>query len=378
MRAIVVSTLLLAGTGASAQNGGWVQVDVAGPSPRFSPMFAFDSARGVAVLFGGLTGNGASGETWEWDGVSWVRRDIPGPEPRYNGAMAFDPVRNVMVLHGGASNMGVYEQTWEYDGVAWTMRTTSGPGVRYNHDMVFDTARGVAVFFGGATACGQLRNDTWEWDGTAWSLRSTAGPAPRWTHAMTFDNVAEKTVLIHGDTDTSCDTHSITGDSWEWNGTQWSQTPNPLPPRISHAAAFNSADGELLVFGGSCGPWLSDACLYSDTWLRRNGHWTKYAGAAPSARRTQHAICYDSVRNQFVLFGGHLHDNVELGDTWVFTTPSPSCEADFDGDGFVTGTDFDLFVQAFEAGDDAADFDEDGFITGLDFDLYVQAFEAGC
>jgi hypothetical protein len=54
------------------------------------------------------------------------------------------------------------------------------------------------------------------------------------------------------------------------------------------------------------------------------------------------------------------------------------CPADFDGDGFVTGIDFDLFVQAFEAGDMSSDFDGDGFITGIDFDLYVQAFEAGC
>lgn len=51
---------------------------------------------------------------------------------------------------------------------------------------------------------------------------------------------------------------------------------------------------------------------------------------------------------------------------------------DFDGDGFVTGVDYDLFVQAFEAGETSADFNGDGFITGVDFDLYVQAFEQGC
>jgi hypothetical protein len=54
------------------------------------------------------------------------------------------------------------------------------------------------------------------------------------------------------------------------------------------------------------------------------------------------------------------------------------CPADFDGDGFVTGADFDGFVQAFEAGDMAADFDGDGFLTGIDFDEYVAAYESGC
>ncbi len=52
--------------------------------------------------------------------------------------------------------------------------------------------------------------------------------------------------------------------------------------------------------------------------------------------------------------------------------------ADFDGDGFVTGEDFDSFVAAFEGGSLAADFDGDGFVTGEDFDSYVIRFEAGC
>jgi hypothetical protein len=57
---------------------------------------------------------------------------------------------------------------------------------------------------------------------------------------------------------------------------------------------------------------------------------------------------------------------------------STSCPADFNGDGFITGEDFDLFVQAFEAGDMRSDFNGDGFLTGEDFDQFVRAFEAGC
>ena len=62
----------------------------------------------------------------------------------------------------------------------------------------------------------------------------------------------------------------------------------------------------------------------------------------------------------------------------VNVTTGCLCPADFDCDGFITGVDFDLYVQAFENGDASADFDGDTFITGVDFDLYVQAFEAGC
>lgn len=55
-----------------------------------------------------------------------------------------------------------------------------------------------------------------------------------------------------------------------------------------------------------------------------------------------------------------------------------TCAADFNGDGFLTGDDFDAYVSAFEAGNVSADFDHDGFVTGDDFDAYVSAFQAGC
>lgn len=54
------------------------------------------------------------------------------------------------------------------------------------------------------------------------------------------------------------------------------------------------------------------------------------------------------------------------------------CAADFNHDGFVTGHDFDAYVNAFETGDPASDFDQDGFVNGADFDQFVYAYEEGC
>lgn len=68
----------------------------------------------------------------------------------------------------------------------------------------------------------------------------------------------------------------------------------------------------------------------------------------------------------------------ECGETVSAAAQLTICPPDFDCDGFISGADFDQFVQAFEDGNLHADYDGDGFITGLDFDLYVQAFEAGC
>jgi len=54
------------------------------------------------------------------------------------------------------------------------------------------------------------------------------------------------------------------------------------------------------------------------------------------------------------------------------------CAADFTGDGFVDGFDYDAFVEAFESGAISADMDGDGFIDGFDYDLFVERFELGC
>jgi len=72
-----------------------------------------------------------------------------------------------------------------------------------------------------------------------------------------------------------------------------------------------------------------------------------------------------------IAFYSFSQDNVTFSNVHA-------CPADFDGDGFVTGDDFDAFVADFEAGNSAADFDYDGFVTGDDFDAYVVAFAAGC
>jgi hypothetical protein len=54
------------------------------------------------------------------------------------------------------------------------------------------------------------------------------------------------------------------------------------------------------------------------------------------------------------------------------------CPADFNRDGFLDFSDFDVFVGAFENGDVKSDFNGDGFLDFSDFDAFVLTFEAGC
>src|SRR5262245_57137524 len=95
---------LLAAAPRWAQSAQWTQRSVAGHVARSSHAMAFDSDRGVMVLFGGITGTTGStlsGETWEWDGATWVRRSTTGPVPRDAHSMVYDAARHVTVLYGG-------------------------------------------------------------------------------------------------------------------------------------------------------------------------------------------------------------------------------------------------------------------------------------
>ena len=89
------------------------------PSVRSTPKMAYDEVRKVAVLYGGWVWpdcNSMSDETWEWDGVTWTRRILSiKPPPLRDQYMAYDSDRGVIVLFGGTS-LGCENtnQTWEY------------------------------------------------------------------------------------------------------------------------------------------------------------------------------------------------------------------------------------------------------------------------
>ena len=63
----------------------WVLVPVSGdrPSGRNFAGVAHDPRSGRLVLYGGLTPDGASDETWLWDGTRWTRAaQSRGPDRR--------------------------------------------------------------------------------------------------------------------------------------------------------------------------------------------------------------------------------------------------------------------------------------------------------
>ncbi|HKQ47859.1 MAG TPA: kelch repeat-containing protein [Phycisphaerae bacterium] len=323
----VASAFLWRPISAHAQcDGSWFQQSPAvTPSARGLVGMAFDSERQVTVLFGGQLSNGDEvDETWEWDGTNWAQiTPAMSPSARAGHAMVYDSGRGVTVLFGGAANAVTSDETWEWNGTNWTEKAPAvSPPARNAHAMAYDSARGRTVLFGGADANGLL-DDSWEWDGTNWSLKSPSNaPTSRLGHGMVYDSVRGETVLFGGIVDISNVNNLIfSNETWEWNGTNWSQklAATAPPPTFFSPMSFDSGRGKTILFGGVVA--LNPTVASAESWEWDGLDWTlTHPAASPSARFAQ-GMAYDSVRHLTVLFGGS--DGIASNDeTWELNVPT--------------------------------------------------------
>lgn len=94
--------------------------------------------------------------------------------------------------------------------------------------------------------------------------------------------------------------------------------------------AFDQRRSKTLVFGGAY------TAVFDDLWEYDGSSWTMLLMPwAPTARK-EHAMVFDPLKGQVVLFGGS-DGSLVTGDTWYFgrvsTWPSESCMPGFDTDG---------------------------------------------
>ena len=114
-------------------------------------------------------------------------------------------------------------------------------------------------------------------------------------------------------------------DTWVWDGSNWTQQfPQASPPeRYLHALAYDSAHGQVVLFGGD-GAWdfNLDYFLY-DTWLWDGSNWTEQFPQTRPPKRSEHALAYDSAHDQTVMFAGLVDYPFPPGDTWTFEAGAP-------------------------------------------------------
>lgn len=280
------------------------------PTTRFQHAMAYDSVRGVVVLFGGSQSGGGSllDDTWEWNGSAWTQRTpTVRPPARFQHAMSFDAARGVTVLFGGVDHQSArLPDTWEWNGTTWTLRHNMPVNEeRYRVAMAYDSARQRTIRFGGGGS-GGVWGDTWAWNGTTWSRLTTVGPPARHSALLAYDTVRDRMVLYAGEGQSG-----YLQDTWEFDGSTWLlRQPATVPPmRAGYGMAYDSAVARTFIFGGY--PTLTTA-----TWNWDGNAWTARAttGGPPPARSWT-AMAYDSGRDRVVMFGGDYSNDAR---TWEY------------------------------------------------------------
>lgn len=292
---------------------GWKQLQPAhSPPARFRHTLSYDASRGIIVLFGGVSFNGgflgaSFGDVWEWNGTDWRQISVEGEAPaaRFWHGMAFDSTRGVHVLFGGyLSQNQEYSDTWEYNGNTrhWTRRETDSPGARRGMSLVFDAGRNQTLLFGGYTSSGanlsdHYLNDTWTWDGLAgiWIRQGPRiTPQGRALYSFAYDSVRSVVLMQNGEVVVpNLNTTATVRESWEWDGTEWR---NPFArrsgefccPRREAALVYELAHQRMIMFGGDGvspdGTWALEPVPYYQNIVYVN--WNTRPGEYPDTYQT--------------------------------------------------------------------------------------------
>lgn len=347
---------------ANARGFGWIQVTTGDRAPhKLDHDMAYDSARGIAVMFGGWEDDDAqpSDHTYEWDDSTWTRiYPATSPDGRVGHQLVYFPDSSHAVLFGGYDGDDYLRDTWVWDGTNWKEKTPAHrPARRWGHGMTYDSARGVIVMFGGEDALDRF-DDTWEWNGVDWTeittIDSPDARVIRGANGLAYDPVRAVTVLFGGETSARRER-----DTWEYNGLNWTEaSAGAIRPdgRYRHGLAYHPDLGGVVMHGGA-GPGVARY----DTWLWNGITWTELHPAG-AGTPISHAMIYDYSTGLLTLQGGSLNGSDGRRETyelrwgeplrlrWRFVSDELASDADYlntDGGAWIDNVRVDNSDQVF-------------------------------
>lgn len=161
------------------------------------------------------------------------------------------------------------------------------------------------LLYGGERMTSYL-SDTWTFDGTQWTQHAVTGPPGHRLAGMVFHEAIGKFIHFGGGTGTAY------ADTYEWDGTNWSAVFAPGPSaRMGHAMAYDPIRQEAVLYGG----FVIGAANFFDTWTYDASGWTLKATTGPPPLRSP-AMEFDPSRGTVVLHGGRLNDFSQSSQTW--------------------------------------------------------------
>ena len=243
---------------------------------------------------------------------AWSFETATLPTPLEDPAMAF--FGGTMLLFGGYSQNDIdsstLDSTLTWDGTGWYQHNLPTSPSKRSSAMAATTGSGI-LLFGGVDMSSSMWSylgDTWLWDGSQWTeVHPATSPSPR------SDAVAAavgNTVILFGGFDFDS---GYLGDTWIWDGQNWTQKNVPGPePRGD--AVMTTLAGQVVLFGGGTGMPGQNVTL-EDTWVWDGAGWTERMTKGPSPRTRAGMATLDG---KAVLFGGEDANGDDLSDTWTW------------------------------------------------------------
>jgi hypothetical protein len=256
--------------------------------------------------------------------VQWVQIGYASsPSARSAAGIVYDGTTHSALLFGGADGQSIYGDTWTWNG-SWHPRFPArSPSPRQGPAIAFDGAAGNIVLFGGSPTApvgnGTAFGDTWTWDGIDWTQQfpPVSPPARTWSNMVYVPTT--KTVLLFSGTNSPGGDDAFT-DTWAWDGVAktWTEIfPNLHPPgRAMNQLVYDPVTRDVVMFGGV----TTNLTPLNDTWTWNGFNWTKHFPLSSPGPRNGPALAYDVSLGAVVLFGGAVGQccSDSLNDTWIW------------------------------------------------------------
>ncbi len=355
-------TLSLQGNGF----GRWKEMNWLGQplSGRAAASMIYDPVADRFVVFGGSVGGTATDDLWfvtiAGNMANWTLASVSdAPPARWGHTAVYDPFRHRMIVFGGTDGgagtqkADCFELTLASGSEGWNaIGTAMGPTGRFGNAAVFDTAHDRMIVFGGhdggavSTTLYALNfssSPSGVWQNLGASVAGTP-PGARMYMACAFDPVNER-MLIGGGCDSSMPVLyfndffalDVRGNfAGRWHNLR---ICDDFPALVGLAAAFDTENFRMLVFGGSAGNTdfrQSTFSLYQYPLNVPCGYDAVESSPKPDA--VSHAAMVAMTRpGKILLFGGVGSNSVDSDATWLYGVNESESTAWSEG-GLGTGT----------------------------------------
>ncbi len=305
---------------------GWQQLgSLIVPPARSDPVLVFTGDFNRLVLFGGRSASTLN-DTWVYDlsANAWhAVTSTPAPDARYGAGAAYDFARKHVVIFGGQSTTRFFNDVWVFDVETeqWSKVTTIGtaPAARSSMALAIDRPYDQLIIAQGATARGRT-DETWTLAlaSKVWQNFSPPSyPDARSQSGAVFDSNHHRLIVFGG----MGTTGTALNDQWSLDpiAQVWRQfgtiTPGNPAPRSGSTLVYDPISYYIFLFGGKTAGGLS-----KEVWsLDPDNNWLSIGlGSGPSAR-SDHAAAWDSINHRMIVFGGLDANTKPLNDLWAFT-----------------------------------------------------------